>query len=89
MEVTVTISGLNPRQQAWAAEVLDDINVGRLQNDQDAFPTLAAWAVDNIKINLRSMFKNKDAVRAEIRKEQWITATDEQRAAVDAALGVE
>jgi hypothetical protein len=88
MEVTVTITGLTARQQAWAADILDDINSGRLQDNLPAFTNLNEWAENEIITNLRSMVKNKEELRANIRKEQWIVATDEQRAAVDVALGV-
>ena len=89
MDITVTITGLTPRQQAWAAAILDDINAGRLQQSLPAFTNLGAWAAEEIKTNLKSMVYNKEELKATIRKEMWISATDEQRAAVDAALGVE
>ena len=89
MDITVTITNLTPRQEVWAAAILDDINVGRLPLGLPAFPNLSEWAADEIKKNLKTMVHEKESLRGEIRKEQWISATDAQRAAVDAALGVE
>ncbi|MHA1962131.1 MAG: hypothetical protein ACW99U_18150 [Candidatus Thorarchaeota archaeon] len=89
MEVNVEITNLNERQQRIAAEVLADLNSVRVAQQEPVFTSLDEWGESIIKENLKTMIREKDRFRGEIRREAWVQATDEQRAAADAALGVE